>query len=73
MNTKTLTVIYWITTGIIFLFEGVLTAITSHTQMAIDGIRHLGYAYIVFFAFKGWESGVGKQLSGIRQSEEVAQ
>jgi hypothetical protein len=43
MNTKTLTIIYWITTGIIFLFEGVLTALTSHTQVAIDGIKHLGY------------------------------
>jgi DoxX-like family len=43
MNTKILTIIYWITTGIIFLFEGVLTALTSHTQLAIDGIKHLGY------------------------------
>lgn len=43
MNTKTLTIIYWITTGIIFLFEGVMPALTSHTQVAIDGIKHLGY------------------------------
>jgi hypothetical protein len=43
MNTKTLTIIYWITTIIIFLFEGVLPAFTSHTQLAVEGIKHLGY------------------------------
>jgi hypothetical protein len=36
-------VIYWVATGLIFLFEGVMSALTSHTHMAIDGIRHLGY------------------------------
>lgn len=35
--------IYWICTALIFLFEGVMPALTSHTQLAIDGIRHLGY------------------------------
>lgn len=35
--------IYWISTGIFFLFESVMPALTSHTQLAIDGIRHLGY------------------------------
>lgn len=34
---------FWITTGLIFLFEGVLVAFTSHTEMAIQGITHLGY------------------------------
>lgn len=34
---------YWITTGIIFLFEGLMPALTSHTQIAIEGIKHLGY------------------------------
>jgi hypothetical protein len=43
MTTKTLTITYWITTGFIFLFEGVVPALTSHTQIAIDGIKHLGY------------------------------
>lgn len=43
MTTKTLTIIYWITTGFIFLFEGVVPVLTSHTQIAIDGIKHLGY------------------------------
>lgn len=37
------TVIFWVATGIIFLLEGVLPALTSQSQMAIDGITHLGY------------------------------
>jgi hypothetical protein len=40
---KTTKIIYWISTIIIFLFEGVMPALTSHTQIAVDGIRHLGY------------------------------
>jgi len=39
-NTK---VFYWITTVVIFLFEGVMPALTSHTELAIEGVRHLGY------------------------------
>jgi len=35
--------IFWITTGIIFLFEGVMTALTSQSEMAKEGILHLGY------------------------------
>lgn len=35
--------IYWSATAIIFLFEGVLPALTSHTDLAVEGIRHLGY------------------------------
>lgn len=34
---------FWISTIIIFLFEGVTTALTSQTQMAKDGITSLGY------------------------------
>lgn len=34
---------YWSTTVLIFLFEGVLPAFTSQTEMAKEGIRHLGY------------------------------
>ncbi|WP_187261150.1 DoxX family protein [Pontibacter beigongshangensis] len=41
--TKTTKIIYWTTTGIIFLFEGVMPAFTSHTELAVEGIRHLGY------------------------------
>lgn len=36
-------IIFWTTTTIIFLFEGVMTGLTSQTQMAKDGIAHLGY------------------------------
>lgn len=40
---KTTRIIFWITTTIIFLFEGVMPALTSNTEMAREGIRHLGY------------------------------
>jgi DoxX-like family len=36
-------IIYWTTTGLIFLFEGVMPALTSQSDMAKEGIRHLGY------------------------------
>ncbi len=36
-------IIFWSTTGFLFLFEGVMPALTGHTEMAKEGIRHLGY------------------------------
>jgi len=36
-------IIYWVTTGFIFLFEGVMPALTSQTELAKEGIAHLGY------------------------------
>jgi putative copper export protein len=36
-------IIYWISTGFIFLFEGVMPALTSQTELAKEGISHLGY------------------------------
>lgn len=36
-------IIFWITTIIIFLFEGVMPALTSQSEMAKEGLRHLGY------------------------------
>ncbi len=36
-------IIFWISTIIIFLFEGVMPALTSQTELAKEGIRHLGY------------------------------
>jgi len=36
-------IIYWITTSLIFLMEGVLPALTSQTEAAKEGIRHLQY------------------------------
>ncbi|MCB0631365.1 MAG: DoxX family protein [Saprospiraceae bacterium] len=40
---KTTRIIYWITTGIIFLWEGVMPALTTYTELAKEGISHLGY------------------------------
>jgi hypothetical protein len=36
-------IIFWVATIIIFLFEGVMPALTSQTELAKEGIRHLGY------------------------------
>jgi hypothetical protein len=36
-------VIYWTATIFIFLFEGVMPALTGHTELAKEGIRSLGY------------------------------
>lgn len=40
---KTTRIIYWVATILIFLFEGVMPALTGHTELAKEGIRHLGY------------------------------
>lgn len=40
---KTDKIIYWVTTTLIFLMEGVITAFTSQTELAKEGIRHLQY------------------------------
>lgn len=36
-------IIYWITTTLIFIWEGVIPGLTSHTDLAKQGISHLGY------------------------------
>ena len=36
-------IIYWISTIFIFLFEGVMPALTFNTPLAIEGVAHLGY------------------------------
>lgn len=36
-------IIFWVTTTIIFLFEGVMPALTSQSEMSIQGITGLGY------------------------------
>ena len=36
-------IIFWTTTIIIALFEGVMPALTSQTELAKEGIKHLGY------------------------------
>jgi hypothetical protein len=43
MIMKTQKIIYWSTTGLIALFEGVMPALTSQTKLAKEGIKHLGY------------------------------
>lgn len=40
---KKLKIIFWITTGIIFIFDGVMPAFTFQTELAREGIKHLGY------------------------------
>lgn len=40
---KSTKIIFWVSTILIFLFEGVLPAFTSQTEMAKEGIRYLGY------------------------------
>lgn len=42
-SSKKIKIIYWVTTIIIFLFEGIMPALTSQSEMAKEGIRHLGY------------------------------
>lgn len=40
---KTTKIIYWVTTIFIFLFEGVMPALTSNSEFAKQGITSLGY------------------------------
>jgi hypothetical protein len=40
---KTQKLLFWISTTIIALFEGVLPLFTFNTEMAKDGLAHLGY------------------------------
>jgi uncharacterized protein YjeT (DUF2065 family) len=40
---KKTTIIFWITTGLIFIFEGVMPALFSGSEMSIQGFTHLGY------------------------------
>ena len=40
---KTNKIIYWTATIIIFLLEGLMPALTSNTELAKQGISHLGY------------------------------
>jgi putative copper export protein len=36
-------ILFWTATTIIALFEGLMPALTSQTELAKEGIRHLGY------------------------------
>ena len=43
MTMKKTKIIYWTTTIIIFLLDGLMPALTSNTELARQGISHLGY------------------------------
>ena len=67
---KKIRIWYWIFTGLIVLLDGVMPALTSHTELAKQGISHLGFpdyfrVMLTFFKvtgalililpfFKGW-------------------
>jgi hypothetical protein len=36
-------IIFWIATGFIFIFEGIIPALTFNSDIAREGIAHLGY------------------------------
>lgn len=40
---KSTKIVYWIATSLFVLFEGVMPALTFNSQLAKDGIHHLGY------------------------------
>lgn len=40
---KSTRISYWISTALIFLLDGVMPALTSNTELAKQGISHLGY------------------------------
>lgn len=42
-TTKTNKIVFWASTIFIVLMEGVMPAFTSQTELAKEGIRHLGY------------------------------
>jgi len=43
MNRKTNNIIYWIATLFIVISEGIIPGLTFRTQLAREGISHLGY------------------------------
>lgn len=47
--------LYWIATGILIVFEGVMPALTGNSEMAQAGMTHLGYPHyfgLMLAAFK---------------------
>lgn len=42
-TSKSNKIIFWTATILILLFEGVMSALTSQTELAKEGLRHLGY------------------------------
>lgn len=69
MTTKTTKIVFWATTVLIFLFEGVMPALTSHTELAKEGVRHLGYppyfaTMLMLFKVPGALALILPQVSG---------
>lgn len=46
---------FWVTTIIIFLFEGVMVALTSHTDLAREGVMRLGYPDYFRYLLGAWK------------------
>ncbi|MBD0333654.1 MAG: DoxX family protein [Chitinophagaceae bacterium] len=40
---KKMNILYWTCTGLIVLLDGIVPALTSNTELAKQGISHLGY------------------------------
>jgi hypothetical protein len=59
-STKTDRIIYWIFTSIFVLLDSVIPALTFNSQMAKDGIAHIGFPD--YFRI---ELSVGKIIGGI--------
>lgn len=59
-NLKSAKIIYWIATGIIFLLDAVMPAFTFNTELAKQGISHLGYPD--YFRI---ELSIGKIIGGL--------
>jgi hypothetical protein len=43
MSPKTINIIFWISTVLIVIFEGIIPVLSFQTELAKEGIRHLGY------------------------------
>ena len=43
MKSKSAQRVFWGSTGAIFLLEGVVPALTFRSDLAVEGVRHLGY------------------------------
>jgi uncharacterized membrane protein YphA (DoxX/SURF4 family) len=52
---KSTKIIYWITTILIVLFEGLMPALTFNSDLAKQGISHLGYPDYFRVAFTGFK------------------
>ncbi len=42
-SSKSAKIIYWISTSLVFLLDSAMPAFTFNTELAKEGIRHLGY------------------------------